>query len=159
MFIKKIVGVSFAAAVLSSNLIAAEDCNELVGRLQFNPNGTITDTKSGLVWSQCNLGQEWQGGQCTGNRTKYTYDDAVNLIQSSGLASQGYRLPTLNELLDITAYQCGEPAVHSSWTAIESDFYWTSTEAFGGFKNTMLMTTGEEYPMSSEIDAWSVLVK
>jgi hypothetical protein len=159
MLKKMMVGLTLASTVLSAPLFAAEDCNELAGRLTFNANGTITDSKTGLVWSQCNLGQEWKGGQCTGNRTKNSFDDAVNLIQSSGLASQGYRLPTLAELLDITAYQCGEPAVHSSWTSIESDFYWTSTEAFGGFKNTVLMTTAEEYPMSSEIDAWSVLVK
>ena len=159
MFKKNIAGLTLVTAVLTSHVVAAEDCAELSGRLQFNANGTITDSKTGLVWSQCNLGQEWKGGQCTGNRTKYSYDDAVNLIQSSGLASQGYRLPTLNELFDITAYQCGEPAVHSSWSAIESDFYWTATEAFGGFMNTMLMTTGEEYPMSAEIDAWSILVK
>ncbi|MDX1473547.1 MAG: DUF1566 domain-containing protein [Reinekea sp.] len=154
---KRYLGLFFiAAAGAGSMAIAAESCSELNSRLVFNANGTVSDTKTGLTWSRCNVGQEWQGSQCTGNSAKYTFDETSANVKKVG---QGYRLPTLTELMSIVAYDCGEPAVHKSWKAIESGFYWTSTDAFGGFKNTVLMTTGEEYPMNTDIDAWSLLVK
>jgi len=158
MFKKTAAVLVFSSLVIGS-VNAAETCSELNIRLKFNANGTITDTKTGLTWRQCNVGQEWKGGECTGNSAKYAYSEIEDLIKASGLKDQGYRLPTLTELMDISAFDCGEPAVHSKWSSVSSGFYWTSTGAFGDFQNTVLMTTGEEYPMSPSIGAWAIVVK
>ena len=144
---------------ISASLSAAESCAELSDRITFEANGTVKDSKTNLTWSRCNLGQAWQGSACTGNKAQYTFDEAKAEIASSKVVEQGYRLPTLAELLSIVAWDCGEPAVHRSWLSIESGFYWTSTEAFGGFQNTVLMRTGEEYPMNQEVASWVLLVK
>ena len=148
--------VLWAAA---SATFSADTCAELENRLTFNSNGTITDSKSGLTWFQCHVGQAWKGGECTGNSAKYQYEEITGAITDSGLAAQGYRLPTLDELMDVTSFDCGEPAVVGKWSAITNGFYWTSTPAFGGFQNTVLMSTGEEYPMSATIGAWTLVVK
>jgi len=147
------------SATFSATFSAADSCADLGKRLTFGANGTVTDSSTKLTWSRCNLGQAWKGDSCTGNSAKYSYDQAKAVISASKSAEQGYRLPTLDELMSIISWDCGEPAVYKTWTSIESGFYWTSSAAFGGFQNTVLMTTGDEYPMNQDIEAWVLLVK
>jgi hypothetical protein len=154
---KKLISTSvLVASITGSAVFAADSCDELTTRLTFNADGTITDSKTKLTWQQCNLGQNWTDGACSGQSSKFDFQIAQDEVKSNG---KGFRLPTLTELLDVTHYECGEPAVVKNWTSINPGFYWTSTEAFGGFRNTVLMTTGEEYPMGIEIEASLILVK
>ncbi|WP_320822700.1 DUF1566 domain-containing protein [Reinekea sp.] len=158
-------GSSFAMALAVLGLAAgataqaADSCAALTARLVFQANGTVTDRATGLTWFRCNLGQDWVGGVCTGTSARLDYASSQDLLASSGLQAQGYRLPKLSELLAITASDCGEPAVTRGWQASVSGFYWTASEAFGGFQNTVLMTNGEEYPMSLTATAWTLVVK
>lgn len=151
-----IAGLLFS--VLAGN-VAAQTCSQLEQKLVFNNNGTVTDKTTGLTWSQCSVGQQWKGNECTGSAVRFSYGDAAEWLRETGLAAQGFRLPTLNELLSITAFDCGEPAVHKNWQSIEAGFYWTTTAAFGGFQNTVLMNSGDDYPMAPTVSASALVVK
>lgn len=151
-----IAGLLFSAM---ASTIAAQTCSQLEQKLVFNSNGTVTDTSTGLTWNQCSVGQQWKGNECTGTAQRFSYEDASQMLRETGLAAQGYRLPTLSELLSIIAYDCGEPAVHKNWKSIEAGFYWTTTEAFGGFQNTVLVNSGDDYPMSPSVSAGALVVK
>jgi hypothetical protein len=69
-----------------------------IGQYIDHGNGTITDTKTGLMWKRCAEGLS--GVNCENGETgKYTWDDAV--LRFKDVAYAGYsdwRLPTFGEL-------------------------------------------------------------
>ena len=74
-----------------------------------NGDGTITDTKTQLMWKQCSEGQ--QGKACSGGATKYTWDDAMSTF-GKGISFARYddwRLPTHEELRTLVWCSNGTP--------------------------------------------------
>ena len=103
-----------------------------------NGNGTVTDTRTGLIWEK-----KSNDGGIHDKLTAYTWTNAFSFIQSLNAASfAGYndwRLPNINELQSIANYSTANPAVspafntgcgpgctvtHCSCTA--SSGYWAS---------------------------------
>lgn len=41
-------------------------------RFTDNGNGTVTDTKTGIMWKRCAEGQIWTGSTCSGTAAGYT---------------------------------------------------------------------------------------
>lgn len=157
MSIRNTIGLCLVFGGLSA-AAQGSDCDDIQQRLTFHDNGTVSDTESGLTWRRCNMGQQWDGTDCTGDSSELSYAQTAKAVIDRYQES-GFRLPSSNELQSISAVDCGEPAVPSQWGAVVSGFYWTSTEAFGGFQTTVLMTNGEQYPMSADIDARALLVR
>lgn len=71
------------ATTLSSQLIS--------GRYLDNGDGTITDTKTKLMWKKCSEGQS--GDNCSGKASVYKWDDAM-----AKFGKGEWRLPTREEL-------------------------------------------------------------
>ncbi|MDQ5768926.1 Lcl domain-containing protein [Thiothrix subterranea] len=73
-------------------------------------DGTVTDTKSGLMWKQCIEGQS--GVDCsTGEAAKYKWDDAMSEFES-GVSFADYsdwRMPTKDELRTLVYCSNGIP--------------------------------------------------
>ena len=62
-------------------------------------NGTVTDTRTGLMWKKCAEGQTWNGSTCTGSATVINWINALTLAKNSNFAGQtDWRLPNLKEL-------------------------------------------------------------
>lgn len=148
---KKMLDAGFCTLLMVPLLSYANGCDALAANLTVNADGTISDARTGRSWQACSVGQTVSGTECVGEADLVSFDQVV--------LTAGYRLPTVSELVSITELDCGEPAVPKQWTGIESGFYWASDEAFGGFRMTVLMTNGEEYPMSPDIEARVILVK
>lgn len=102
-------------------------------RFVNHEDGTITDVKTGLMWSVCSIGQSYSDGQCTGAPQSFSWTQALQQAQivnnAGGLAGKAdWRLPNLKELGSIVEYQCHNPAINlEAFPDTPSATYWSST--------------------------------
>lgn len=94
-----------------------------------NGDGTVTHHKTGLIWQRCSLGQSWDGTDCTGEATIYTWERALAAAEQNTLAGfRDWRLPNKNELASIVEYRCYQPAINSQpFPNTPSGWYWSSS--------------------------------
>jgi hypothetical protein len=106
----------FAAATVhaacNSNIPASTPDNQLID----NDNGTVTDSKTGLMWKQCLEGLS--GADCaTGTAINFTWQQALQkpeiVNDADGFAGYtDWRLPNIRELRSIVEEQCSSPAIN-----------------------------------------------
>jgi|GEM_PF-4028190 len=60
-------------------------------------DGTALDTKTGLVWMRCSVGQTWQNNRCEGKAKRFEWEEA-KALQSSFAGYTDWRLPMIEEL-------------------------------------------------------------
>ena len=88
----------------------------LPDRFIDNEDGTVTDTKTGLMWQQ-NL-----------SSTTYTWCNALAHCENLDLADyDDWRLPNVKELQSITLQGLFRPALDSVFTGTIGDIHWSST--------------------------------
>jgi len=126
-------------------------------------NGTVTHTKTGLMWKQCSEGLSG-AGCATGAATIHTWQVALQLAETlnagSGFAGfTDWRLPNEKELNSIVERQCRVPAINATIFPVTAtgSGYWSAspatvsgTHAWGvffvdGSVNTAIKTTNPEY--------------
>jgi hypothetical protein len=87
------------------------------------PDGTVLDTRTGLFFDRCALGQTLSGGVCTGTPATYTWQGALNQVpainQANYLGHSDWRLPNVKELTVLVDYSQFDSATGSP--------HWTST--------------------------------
>lgn len=97
-------------------------------RFEINQkDGTTFDTKTKLTWKICSDGQLYSDGQCTGNATGFTWNNAV---QAFGNKGDNWRLPNVDELGSIIEKQCLSPAINLAvFPGISSamSFFWSGS--------------------------------
>lgn len=80
------------------------------GSYTINGDGTVTDTKMGLMWKQCSEGRS--GAECSvGTAAAYKWGDAMSKFGSS-VSFAGYsdwRIPSLDELSTLIYCSNGKP--------------------------------------------------
>ncbi|MCI5228088.1 MAG: DUF1566 domain-containing protein, partial [Candidatus Electrothrix sp. AX2] len=85
-------------------------------QLVDNGDGTVTDSKTGLMWKQCLEGLS--GSDCaTGSAESFTWQEALQqpgvINHAGGFAGYtDWRLPNINELISIVEEQCYNPAIN-----------------------------------------------
>lgn len=82
-----------------------------------NRDGTVTHSRTGLVWMRCSLGQTWDGATCSGTAKKFLWQEAfqaaADLNAAGGYAGHGdWRLPNIKEIDSIAELQCFDPAIN-----------------------------------------------
>jgi len=94
-------------------------------RFNFNAAGDeVTDSKTGLVWARCSVGQTWSGSACTGSASAHTHEQALQLARAAG----GWRLPNVKELSSLADKGCQNPAIDSTaFPSTPSNKYWSSS--------------------------------
>jgi len=112
--------------------IVVELNQEMVSGFLVYSDGTATDTRTGLMWSRCLLGQNWQSATktCEGSPSTYkgdrTQGAATIANQAALLDKSDWRVPSRTELL--TLVQGVESTVFQ--TVLPNDpmgFVWSST--------------------------------
>lgn len=80
----------------------------LVAGFDMDDRGTATDTRTGLMWMRCSLGQNWSGAQCSGEATQLSWTQAMKAAEATSFADMhDWRLPTREELHAITYCSSG----------------------------------------------------
>lgn len=84
---------------------------------------------TGLEWQRCSVGQVWDGEDCTGRVTLFTWQDALLLAEEM----DGWRLPNISELVSIVEECRIQPIINeqvfpsTAWSYNGSLHYWSST--------------------------------
>lgn len=94
-----------------------------------NGDGTVTHHTTGLIWQRCSLGQSWDGTDCTGSATTFTWQQALAAAAQHSLGGfSDWRLPNKNELASIIEYRCHLPAINNQqFPNTPSYLYWSSS--------------------------------
>lgn len=99
----------------------------------INDDGTVTDSRLGLMWMRCALGQTWESSTatCTGDASKMHWQQALIAAHGYVYANQtGWRVPNIKELASITEGQCVRPAINMRiFPNTPADDFWTSSPA------------------------------
>ena len=104
-------------------------------RYRGHGDGTVTDTKTGLMWMQCSLGQSYEAnGACSGTATISSNDSSwsISLETAFKYTFAGYsdwRLPNINELRSLVAYDRYDPAINSAIfpNTPTGNYFWSSS--------------------------------
>lgn len=84
----------------------------------------VKDTRTGLTWQRCSVGQVWRQRTCVGEPTKLRYDDAIALAEQT----PGWRLPQVYELVSLVDYSRYDPAIDlKAFPTTPAYYYWTAT--------------------------------
>jgi len=72
-------------------------------------DGLVRDTKTGLMWMRCSLGQTWDGSTCKGEPTSYQWKEAMKF--PSDFSYEGYsdwQVPSFEELESLVYCSTGK---------------------------------------------------
>ncbi|ELP5728887.1 DUF1566 domain-containing protein [Vibrio vulnificus] len=124
-----------AANAQASSLCAAGNENTAItattpsADFTDNGDGTVTHHKTGLIWQRCSLGQRWDGVNCTGEATEFSWADALEAgAQHTFAGFSDWRLPNKNELASIVEYRCWAPAINNQqFPNTPSRWSWSSS--------------------------------
>lgn len=101
----------------------------------LHDDGTATDTRTGLRWARCAIGQQFSGNRCKKKAISMRFQDAQAAIQKFTLGQyKHWRLPTVSELSRIVETRCNTPAINEIvFPDTPSKSFWTNTR----FVNTL----------------------
>lgn len=99
------------------------------GTFRDNGDGTVTDTRYGLIWKRCVEGQTWNGSTCTGTAASYTWGQALALADNATFVGRSdWRLPNLKELTSIVEEACYDPAIDLAvFPNTQSEWFWSAS--------------------------------
>jgi hypothetical protein len=95
-----------ARAAEQARLAAREQA--IIGAFAFDEAGTATDTRSGLMWMRCSVGQTWTDGSCAGEPKTFSWTHAMKAPDGFRFAGRSdWRMPTREELHSLTYCSSG----------------------------------------------------
>ncbi len=129
-------------ALTAGQAIAAQNCDTNKpeatpsSRFKDNKDGTVTDTKTKLVWRTCVVGMQWNGVSCEGQSETFKYRSAearvADLNKARDSKRSDWRLPTREELGSLVENRCYKPAINLDVFPYSPESgFWTSEEDAG----------------------------
>jgi len=94
-----------------------------------NTNGTVSDSRTGLMWKKCSEGQSWSGGTCSGSAAGYTWSDALKRTVTDRTANYNdWRLPNYKELRSLVEECRFNPAINDTlFPNTPSSSFWSGS--------------------------------
>ena len=86
-------------------------------RFQFNEDGLVTDTVTGLQWQRCIVGLQYNDvvGRCVGMPRRYSFNEAESFAELESERSEfAWRVPSRDELASLVISDCRHPALDTS---------------------------------------------
>lgn len=109
-----VISAAAGACEYQENLEATATAN----RFTLSADGTAVDNMTGLMWTRCAIGKEWDNttSNCieVGAR-HHKWFDALELADASDYAGHtDWRLPNIKELVSIVEVGCSRPALNET---------------------------------------------
>jgi alpha-tubulin suppressor-like RCC1 family protein len=119
------VASSQAAAVCNANITATTPSSDFV----VHGDGTVTHSRTGLMWQRCALGQTRSGSTCTGTASTVSWSGALTAARRSPTAGYtDWRLPNVKELQSIVEDRCYGPSVNEGiFPSTDASDFWSSS--------------------------------
>lgn len=84
----------------------------------------VRDSRSGLVWQRCSVGQTWHEPRCTGPARTVNHTEALAVAASQA----GWRLPSVDELKTLIDLALTQPAIDvQAFPDTPAFGYWSAT--------------------------------
>jgi len=96
-----------------------------------NGDGTVTDTRTQLMWKRCAEGMTWDGATCTGSALTLKWTDALAQAMTAYAGNNDWRLPNVKELFTLVEECRTGPAINSAvFPNAPSAIVWSSTPTY-----------------------------
>jgi hypothetical protein len=126
-------------ALLMAPSVGAQSCKETVmattpdDNFTVHDNGTARHNTTGLIWMRCSLGQQWDGGGCSGAPVTLNWQGALQAAKDFRFAGHDdWRLPNKNELEAIVEERCASPAINRAvFPATPPAYFWSASPYAG----------------------------
>ncbi len=117
---------------------------------------TVLDTKTGLMWMRCALGQAWDGETCIGSPSGMNWDTAWKQSEYDFAGHQDWRLPTIDELRTLvdTRY-LASTFNRSVFINCPSDKFWSSS-LLTGWRECPNWESWHDYLLNGIKCAWVI---
>ncbi len=107
--------IFLTVSLLLTASVASADDWKTEGRYKIK-DGLVKDTKTGLMWMRCSLGQKWDGSTCQGEATRYSWEKAMEAPEQFEYASyKDWRVPSHDELKSLAQCSGGQPNKLDKW--------------------------------------------
>ncbi len=143
----KLSTLALALATTFTAPVFAGGFTNTTGGFTNNGDGTVTDTKSGLVWQACAVGQTFNAstGNCDGAAKTYTYTDALALTSNFG-GQTDWRVPTISELQSLVDLKKTNPSINKSlFPNPPANWFWSSSPNASNGSNAWFVDFGYGY--------------
>lgn len=90
-------------------------------------DSVVNDAKTGLMWTRCSFGQQWDGSSCRGQAAKYKWEQLIAMRFEYGRYAD-WRVPTIYELRTLLSGDYTKQSLGSVFpsTAYEG-LFWSSS--------------------------------
>ena len=137
MTFRQLFAGALAAALLFSGAAIGQTCQGSIttasapdSRYVDNGDGTVTDTRTLLMWKQCAEGLSG-AGCATGTAGTYAWQQALaraQTVDGSGFAGHSdWRLPNREELWSLVEVKCYGPAINATLFPNTPGAFWSSS--------------------------------
>ena len=121
-----------AQAVFAEPMCGSDQFATGAGRFEDNADGTVTDTRSHLMWMRCSRGQQWIDKRCAGQALRLSWQAAKEFAEDVNQQGQmfynDWRVPKVSELATIAELQCASPRINVSvFPDTVPSWYWTAS--------------------------------
>ncbi|MDO9041703.1 MAG: restriction endonuclease [Desulfocapsaceae bacterium] len=124
-----------------------------IGHFVDNGDGTVTDTRTCLMWRRCAQGQTWDGKTCKGEARTYTWREAHNHHSHTFAGHRGWRLPNIDELKTLIDKSQGDPSIDSkAFPETPRLRFWSSSSEDLGLYDTPIIQALGFYVVNEDSD-------
>lgn len=123
--------------VISFNIFAEQTCYTEVDetsptdRFTINTDGTVSDSKTGLMWQRCSYAQTYNKDTalCEDSTPAVNWQEALLAAKNDTTAGyDDWQVPNIKELASILEHRCTEPSINEEvFLGTKLQNYWSNT--------------------------------
>ena len=121
---RTIVAAATLLGLLATSPCSAQSVYSYSADANGTPSALVTDSKTGLTWQRCSVGQSFAASTCSGTASTYTHEQALAYANTQ----TGWRLPSVKELSSLVDISVIGPAINgTAFPATPTYYAWASS--------------------------------